>query len=410
MWRLLTGPRHDVLQGTKAQLDLGEVVDSAKEIKKQIKEAEKYVRDIQNCDFDDYNELLAPKPVSVLEGTTRSVAPIVQPQYTSEKLEFDCSLSVLHLHVQSKSSIVEKIADLALQFPGQKGLIICTMRSEISSLEAILMERGVQATVIWADNTEVSKYENVRWVVHNSILPMARFLEHLVTLVVLQANQPVTSVLYWSLNDYTQLSEIYPDSGDITDSIHSIMRYCIERKTCRIRQLASLLVGVSDPGNCGNRCDNCLGRVGVDVTAYAREAIRVVQTAVDQSDRKTEYGYGGRMVHVTANQVVDVLLGKGRPALRRSDWVERGLNREQVEAVVAKLIVDRRLFEHFVEGPASRFYRKKSYLKPADRKDPLILFQMKFEEILGERKQISRQGAEAGSSGQGVAKKMKLDQ
>ena len=111
------------------------------------------------------------------------------------------------------------------------------------------------------------------------------------------------------------------------------------------------------------------------------------------------------MVHVTANQVVDVLLGKGRPALRRSDWVERGLNREQVEVVVAKLIVDRRLFDHFVEGPASRFYRK-----PADRKDPLILFQMKFEEILGERKQISRQGAEAGSSGQGVAKKMKLDQ
>ena len=105
--------------------------------------------------------------------------------------------------------------------------------------------------------------------------------------MVLQANQPVTSVLYWSLNDYTQLSEIYPNSGDITDSIHSIMRYCIERNTCRIRQLASLLVGVSDPGNCGNRCDNCLGRVGVDVTAYAREAIRVVQTAVDQSDRKT---------------------------------------------------------------------------------------------------------------------------
>ena len=64
----------------------------------------------------------------------------------------------------------------------------------------------------------------------------------------------------------------------------------------------------------------------------------------------------------------------------------------------------------FIEGPASKFYRKKSYLKPADRKDPLILFQMKFEEILGEQKQISRQGAEAGSSGQVVAKKMKLDQ
>ena len=106
---------------------------------------------------------------------------------------------------------------------------------------------------------------------------------------------------------------------------------------------------------CNNMCDICDNSVAsshhVDVTDYAKAALDILNAAVTKE------------VRVTAAKLVEALQGRGANNIKISRWKGGQSNKEQVEQIVAMLLVEQYLQEDMHYTP----YSVISYIVPGVR-------------------------------------------
>eukprot|EP00092_Neocalanus_flemingeri_P084834 GFUD01106634.1.p1 GENE.GFUD01106634.1~~GFUD01106634.1.p1 ORF type:complete len:634 (-),score=170.92 GFUD01106634.1:125-1975(-) len=287
----------------------------------------------------------------------------------------------------------EAVADMIKRdFAGQKGAIFTTSNQQTDTLVTELRKREVpaetamgrylmldwvggetQVFVACSGRSKLHKFNfcqmvptQVSFVVHFSLpFSMKDFFQDL---SLLREDIPTKSIVFWRLADYINLSQRLPCDQQRTATLHSLVSFCLEVETCRKVLLARHLSQPSQPAqqNCGNFCDNCqVGQgQGTDVTNHAKEVLRVLRAA-------KQIG-----IKVTANQLVDCLMGKGLTTLKLEGWEGSSLAREQVEAVLAKLIVDKFVWEDMVTN-----YLTQGYIEAANW-DIIDTVRMEFSEVI----------------------------
>eukprot|EP00092_Neocalanus_flemingeri_P022866 GFUD01024792.1.p1 GENE.GFUD01024792.1~~GFUD01024792.1.p1 ORF type:complete len:707 (-),score=192.54 GFUD01024792.1:145-2214(-) len=330
---------------------------------------------------------------SVLKGSTnRSVQeqPVVQcPGRLGPLVHF----SVLTKPETARDQY-DAVADMMKRdFAGQRGAIFTTTKKQADTLVTELRKREVSAgmgsditrqgmldwlggkiQVIVACSFSFGRFKVSNQVLFNRVATTAvSFVVHFSLpfsmkdffrdISLLSEDIRTKSIVFWRLADYINLSQMLSGDQQTSATLHSLVSFCLEVETCRKVLLARHLCQPAQQ-ICGNLCDNCQVGQGTDVTDHAKEVLRVLRAA-KQKDIK-----------VTGKQLVDCLMGNGLPTLKLEGWEGSSLAREQVEVVVAKLIVDKFVWEHLV----TNIHRTQGYIEAADR-DIIDTVRMKFREV-----------------------------
>lgn len=291
----------------------------------------------------------------------------------------------LHYSVRMKPEVATESFDYVAnlvneEFKGCSGIIYTTTVKEVETLHQELKKRGVRsgpyhaqlepharsrvhrmwtagevkvvvATVAFGMGIDKP---DVRFVIHNTISrSMENFYQESGRAG--RDNKPATCIMLFRLADVFKQSIMVFTEKTGCEKLYNMVGYCLNTETCRRNIIAEHFLESWEPVPCNKMCDYCEkggdDTAAVDVTDYAEAAVGILTAA------------GPKEIRLTALKLVEALQGRGANNSKLAGWKGGKLRKDQVEQVVAWLLVEGYLQEDMHYTP----YSVISYLVPGHR-------------------------------------------
>jgi len=263
------------------------------------------------------------------------------------------------------------------EFDGQSGIIYTTTIKEVQNLYEELKKRNIRCGPYHAQMEVEARSRvhrkwtsgdlkvvvatiafgmgidkpDVRFVIHNTISrSMENFYQESGRAG--RDNERATCILLFRMADiFKQSTMVFTEQTGIK-KLYSMVDYCLSGDRCRRSIIAQHFSDSSmDQTLCQGMCDHCDGSSNlssdyIDITDYAKAANGILEAA------------GPKEIRITAVKLVEALQGKGANNVKLKGWTGGNLNKDQVEQVVAWLLVHKYLQEDMHYTP----YNVISYL------------------------------------------------
>ncbi|XP_074639274.1 ATP-dependent DNA helicase Q1-like [Acropora palmata] len=298
----------------------------------------------------------------------------------------------LYYEVRYKPSNHEKCMDeikflVAHKFPSQSGIVYCFSKKDSVSISSSLMSRGIKAACYHGDLDGPSRSyvhsawmknaiqvvvatvafgmgidkPDVRFVIHHSLSKSMENYYQESGRAGRDDNRSHCILFYRPFDVFQQSAMVFTEQTGL-ENLYGMLAYCHDLKTCRRTLTGRHFSEQWKSDECHEMCDNCrrtgdqsdgsrVPFVQREITNYCKDILLILERASSLSER------------VTANKLVDLWCGKGKPNLRVRDVKTPDLSREDCERVIVDMLLEGVLREDFHFTPYSTI----SYLLPGPK-------------------------------------------
>ncbi|XP_053319517.1 ATP-dependent DNA helicase Q1 [Spea bombifrons] len=249
------------------------------------------------------------------------------------------------------------------RYKGQSGIIYCFSQKDSEHVTMSLQKLGVRAGAYHAnmepgDKTNVhtqwteNKIQvvvatvafgmgidkpNVRFVIHHS---MSKSMENYYQESgrAGRDDQRADCILYYGFGDIFRISSMVVMENVGQQKLYGMVEYCQNLNRCRRVLIAQHFDEVWDSAKCNEMCDNCNNHKiyeNVDITDHSRDILKIL----DQAQKMNE--------KLTPLKLIDAWMGKGASKLRVSGVQPPKLPRDQIERIIAHLLLQKYIKEDF---------------------------------------------------------------
>lgn len=280
---------------------------------------------------------------------------------------------------QKPSSTEDFIEDVVKlingRYKGQSGIVYCFSQKDSEQVTISLQKLGVHAGAYHANMEPEDKSRvhrrwsvneiqvvvatvafgmgidkpDVRFVIHHS---MSKSMENYYQESGRAGRDDLKAdcILYYGFGDIFRISSMVVMENVGQQKLYEMVSYCQDISTCRRALIAQHFDEVWDSGECDRMCDNCCKDTVSErknITEYCRDLIAILRQAEEMQEK------------LTPLKLMDSWMGKGAPKLRVAGLVPPGLPREDMERVIAHILLQQYLKEDY----SFTAYATISYLK-----------------------------------------------
>ncbi|XP_068134138.1 ATP-dependent DNA helicase Q1 isoform X2 [Hyperolius riggenbachi] len=261
------------------------------------------------------------------------------------------------------------------RYKGQSGIIYCFSQKDSEQVTIGLQKLGIRAGAYHAnmeprDKTKVhtcwteNKIQvvvatvafgmgidkpDVRFVIHHS---MSKSMENYYQESgrAGRDDKRADCLLYYGFGDIFRISSMVVMENVGQVKLYEMVRYCQDLHRCRRVVIAQHFDEVWDSAQCNMMCDNCSRdkvHENMNITDYSKDVITILEQANKMGEK------------LTPLKLMDAWLGKGASKLRASQVLPPKLPREELERIIAHLLIQQYIKEDF----SFTAYATISYLK-----------------------------------------------
>ncbi|XP_019371171.1 PREDICTED: ATP-dependent DNA helicase Q1 isoform X2 [Gavialis gangeticus] len=249
------------------------------------------------------------------------------------------------------------------RYKGLSGIIYCFSQKDSEQVTFSLQKLGIKAGAYHAnmdakDKTSIHRQwaankiqvvvatvafgmgidkSDVRFVIHHS---MSKSMENYYQESgrAGRDDQKADCILYYGFGDIFRISTMVVMENVGQQKLYDMVSYCHNISGCRRVLIAHHFDEVWDSANCNKMCDNCCREKSfekMDVTGCCRDLIKILEQADNMREK------------LTPLKLIDAWLGKGLSKLRVAEVVSPKFPRDELERIVAHLILQQYLKEDF---------------------------------------------------------------
>ncbi|KAG8438535.1 hypothetical protein GDO86_004920 [Hymenochirus boettgeri] len=283
----------------------------------------------------------------------------------------------------SKDFIEDIVQLINSRYKGKSGIIYCFSQKDSEQVTISLQKLGIRAGTYHAnmeprDKTKVhTKWTanqmqivvatvafgmgidkpDVRFVIHHS---MSKSMENYYQESGRAGRDDgrADCILYYGFGDIFRISSMVVMENVGQQKLYEMVKYCQDLNKCRRVLIAQHFDEVWDSAKCNKMCDNCSHNKDceqVDITKYCRDIMKILEQA-NQMDEK-----------LTPLKLIDSWMGKGASKLRVALVQPPKLPRDEIERVIAHLLLQQVVREDF----SFTAYATISYIKKGPKADLL---------------------------------------
>ncbi|KAM4675412.1 ATP-dependent DNA helicase Q1 isoform 2-T2 [Discoglossus pictus] len=185
-------------------------------------------------------------------------------------------------------------------------------------------------------------------------------------------------ILYYGFGDIFRISSMVVMENVGQKKLYEMVKYCQDLSRCRRVVIAEHFDEVWDSAQCNQMCDNCCRDKAydkVDITKYGRHIVKILQQAQELDEK------------LTPLKLIDAWTGKGAAKLRVPDVPAPKFPRDEIERIIAHLLLQRYIKEDF----SFTAYATISYLKKGPKVE---LLKNEKHSICIQMRKIRNSGAE----------------
>ncbi|NWR51622.1 RECQ1 helicase, partial [Regulus satrapa] len=269
---------------------------------------------------------------------------------------------VRHKPSNNEDFIEDIVKTINGRYKGLSGIVYCFSQKDSEQVTVSLQKLGIKAGTYHANmdakyKTKVHKgwatnqiqvvvatvafgmgidKPDVRFVIHHS---MSKSMENYYQESgrAGRDDQKADCILYYGFGDIFRISSMVVMENVGQEKLYDMVSYCQNMNTCRRVLIARHFDEVWDSANCNRMCDNCCGENAekMDVTGYCRDLIKILEQADSLSEK------------LTPLKLIDAWSGKGVPKFRVAEVTPPKHPREELERIVAHLLLQQYLKEDF---------------------------------------------------------------
>ncbi|XP_059260777.1 ATP-dependent DNA helicase Q1 [Mustela nigripes] len=286
----------------------------------------------------------------------------------------------LYYEIRQKPSNTEDLFEDIVKlingrYKGQSGIIYCFSQKDSEQVTVSLQKLGIQAGAYHAnmepeDKTDVHRRwsaneiqvvvatvafgmgidkPDVRFIIHHS---MSKSIENYYQESGRAGRDDLKAdcILYYGFGDIFRISSMVVMENVGQQKLYEMVSYCQNISKCRRVLIAQHFDEVWNSEACNKMCDNCCKNISCErknVTAHCRDLIKILKQAEDLNEK------------LTPLKLIDSWMGKGAAKLRVAGVVPPKLPREDLEKIIAHLLLQQYLKEDY----SFTAYATISYLK-----------------------------------------------
>ncbi|XP_042690864.1 ATP-dependent DNA helicase Q1 [Centrocercus urophasianus] len=151
-------------------------------------------------------------------------------------------------------------------------------------------------------------------------------------------DQKADCILYYGFGDIFRISSMVVMENVGQEKLYDMVSYCQNTSKCRRVLIARHFDEVWESASCNRMCDNCCRENSLeqkDITEYCRDLIKILEQAENMSEK------------LTPLKLIDAWSGKGLSKLRVAEVTPPKLPREELERIIAHLLLQQYLREDF---------------------------------------------------------------
>lgn len=249
------------------------------------------------------------------------------------------------------------------RYKGLSGIVYCFSQKDSEQVTVSLQKLGIKAGTYHANmdakyKTKVHKgwaanqiqvvvatvafgmgidKPDVRFVIHHS---MSKSMENYYQESgrAGRDDQKADCILYYGFGDIFRISSMVVMENVGQEKLYDMVSYCQNMNKCRRVLIARHFDEVWESANCNRMCDNCCRENSLekkDITGYCRDLIKILEQADNMSEK------------LTPLKLIDAWSGKGLSKLRVAEVTPPKLPREELERIIAHLLLQQYLREDF---------------------------------------------------------------
>ncbi|XP_068046570.1 ATP-dependent DNA helicase Q1 [Anomalospiza imberbis] len=270
---------------------------------------------------------------------------------------------VRHKPSNNEDFIEDIVKTINGRYKGLSGIVYCFSQKDSEQVTMSLQKLGIKAGTYHANmdakyKTKVHKgwatnqiqvvvatvafgmgidKPDVRFVIHHS---MSKSMENYYQESgrAGRDDQKADCILYYGFGDIFRISSMVVMENVGQEKLYDMVSYCQNMNKCHRVLIAHHFDEVWDSANCNRMCDNCCREnvcEKMDVTGYCRDLIKILEQADSMSEK------------LTPLKLIDAWSGKGVSKFRVPEVTPPKHPREELERIVAHLLLQQYLKEDF---------------------------------------------------------------